>query len=51
MGFARCLADKANLDMPGVNLQSWEDTEKLVSEYELGDLWNNYGLVGDVVVS
>ncbi|KAI1786556.1 hypothetical protein LXA43DRAFT_975709 [Ganoderma leucocontextum] len=46
---AVCLADKANLDEPGVERRSREDTETLVRENDLGDLWDGYGLVGDVI--
>lgn len=30
--------------------RSREHTELLVEEFELGDLWDEYGIVGDVVV-
>lgn len=51
VGFSSCLANKANLDDPDAELRSREDTEAFVSEYELGELWDDYGLIGDVIVS
>jgi hypothetical protein len=45
----RCTARYNNLDGGG-GRRSREHTELLVSELELGVLWDEYGLVGDVVV-
>jgi len=45
----RCTADKNNLDGGG-GRHCREHTELLVSEFELGPLWDEYGLVGDIVV-
>ena len=43
--------DKTDLDDLGADLRSREHTEGLVREHELGELWDEYGIVGDVVVS
>jgi hypothetical protein len=45
----RCTAKQVNLDGGG-GQRSREHTELLVSEFELGVLWDEYGLVGDIVV-
>ena len=45
----RCTARPEDLDGEG-GRRSCEHTELLVSELELGVLWDEYGLVGDVVV-
>jgi hypothetical protein len=47
--FCRCTADKNDLDGGGCR-RCREHTELLVSEFELGTLWDEYGLVGDIVV-
>ncbi|KAI1781999.1 hypothetical protein LXA43DRAFT_977802 [Ganoderma leucocontextum] len=44
-----CLADKANLDKPGAELRSRGHTETVVCTHELGELWDEYGIVGDVI--
>jgi len=47
----RCLAPPNNLDQkPEYALRCKEHTELLVECLELGVLWDEYGLVGDVVV-
>lgn len=46
----RCTAHKNDLDAGG-GRRSRDHTELLVSELELGVLWEEYGLVGDIVVS
>ena len=46
----RCTAHKNDLDGGG-GRRSRDHTELLVSELELGVLWEEYGLVGDLVVS
>jgi hypothetical protein len=45
----RCTAHQNNLDGGG-GRRSRDHTELLVSELELGVLWDEYGLVGDIVV-
>ncbi|KAJ2975717.1 hypothetical protein NUW54_g11684 [Trametes sanguinea] len=46
---ARCMARKDELE-GGISLgRTREHTERLVSDFELGQLWNDYGLVGDIV--
>jgi hypothetical protein len=45
----RCTAHKNDLDGGG-GRRSREHTELLVSGIELGVLWQEYGLVGDIVV-
>jgi hypothetical protein len=48
---SRCTASSENLD-GGVSIRRCrEHNDVLVEQKELGDLWDNYGLVGDVVVS
>jgi len=46
---ARCTANKKDLDGEA-GRRSRDHTELLVSEFELGVLWDEYGLVGDVIV-
>jgi len=46
----RCTARPEDLDGEG-GRRSREHTELLVHELELGVLWDEYGLVGDIVVS
>jgi hypothetical protein len=45
----RCTAHQHDLDGGG-GRRSRDHTELLVSEFELGVLWEEYGLVGDIVV-
>lgn len=45
----RCTAHQKDLDGGG-GRRSRDHTELLVSELELGVLWDEYGLVGDIVV-
>ena len=45
----RCTAHRNDLDVGG-GRRSRDHTELLVSELELGVLWDEYGLVGDIVV-
>ena len=45
----RCTAHQNDLDGGG-GRRSRDHTELLVSELELGVLWDEYGLVGDIVV-
>lgn len=47
--YYRCTARKDDLDGGGGH-RSREHTELLVSEFELGTLWDEYGLVGDIIV-
>nr|VWP00509.1 Transcriptional repressor TUP1 [Ganoderma boninense] len=44
-----CFAHKTNLDDPGAQMRSRGGTEDLVRDHELGDLWDKYGIVGDVI--
>ena len=46
----RCTAPANNLDSGHHMWCSQAHTELLVEEFELGMLWDAYGLVGDVVV-
>ena len=46
-----CTADKNNLDGSSFRMnRSREHTETAVRALELGELWQRYGIVGDVVV-
>ncbi|KAG1850415.1 hypothetical protein F4604DRAFT_1883666 [Suillus subluteus] len=45
---ARCLGPHTNLDEPASE-RCHEHTEALVEEATLGDLWDEYGIVGDLV--
>ncbi|KAI0354066.1 hypothetical protein OH77DRAFT_1482399 [Trametes cingulata] len=44
-----CTNRKSNLDGDGGVLRSRDHTEFLVAEFELGELWEDYGIVGDIV--
>ena len=44
----RCTAHQNDLD-GGSGHRSRDHTELLVSELELGVLWDEYGLIGDIV--
>lgn len=46
----RCDARNKELDAPGANRRSRNITEMLVNDFALGDLWDNYGIVGDIIV-
>jgi hypothetical protein len=46
----RCTAPAKDLDSAQHVRRSQAHTELLVEEFELGMLWDEYGLVGDVVV-
>lgn len=46
----RCTARPDNLDGPSM-LRRREHTDTLVEMFELGALWDDYGIVGDIVVS
>lgn len=47
----RCTAPANDLDGGEYGRRSRAHTDMLVEEFELGVLWDQYGLVGDVVVS
>jgi hypothetical protein len=47
----RCVAQAKHLDDIGALPRSREHSNALVEMLELGVLWDEYGLVGDVVVS
>ncbi|KAL7278565.1 hypothetical protein ACG7TL_007564 [Trametes sanguinea] len=44
-----CMAEKNRLEGPAGLGRSRDHTELLVREFELGELWDSYGIVGDVV--
>ena len=44
------MAHPNNLDNGDSTLHHEEHTEMFVQAFELGDLWDGYGIVGDVVV-
>lgn len=46
----RCTAPSSDLDSDKHGRRSKAHTEMLVEEFELGMLWDEYGLVGDIVV-
>ena len=46
----RCTAPADGLDDHKFGCCSWKHTDLLVEEFELGVLWDEYGLVGDIVV-
>ena len=46
----RCTALASDLDSGHHVRRSQAHTELLVEEFELGCLWDEYGLVGDIVV-
>ena len=47
----RCTAPATDLDSKWCVCRSQAHTHLLVEGFDLGDLWDEYGLVGDVVVS
>ncbi|KAI0245554.1 hypothetical protein BJV78DRAFT_1137758 [Lactifluus subvellereus] len=47
----KCMASAKNLDGGDATCHSREHTDLLVEELELGTLWDEYGLVGDIIVS
>jgi hypothetical protein len=47
---SRCTAPADNLDGDLYGRRSRDHTEILVEAFELGVLWDEYGLVGDVIV-
>lgn len=49
--FFRCTAPPNNLDSGRHVRRSEAHTELVVEAFELGTLWDEYGLVGDIVVS
>ena len=51
MSLSRCTAPSDDLDGGRYPPRSKEHTELISAEFELGQLWNEYGLVGDVEVS
>ena len=48
--FDRCTASPKDLDQGDSILRREEHTEMLIQAFELGNLWDVYGIVGDVVV-
>ena len=51
MSFFRCTAPATDIDSDGHGRHSQAHTELLVESFELGVLWDEYGLVEDIVVS
>jgi hypothetical protein len=51
LSYFRCTAPFNDLDGDGYVSRSRDHTELLVEGLELGVLWDEYGLVGDIVVS
>ena len=50
--FHSCQGEKNNLDGPLSRLPRTRDlTEKLVSNHQVGTLWDKFGIISDVVVS
>ena len=47
---SRCTAPAEDLDGSIYPSRSKEHTELISAEFELGQLWDEYGLVGDIVV-
>ena len=50
MSLFRCTAPASNLDSGQHVRRSQAHTELLVEEFELGMLWDEYGLVRDIAV-
>ena len=51
MASTRCTAPAEDLNSDIYPSRSREHTELISVEFELGQLWDEYGLVGDIVVS
>ena len=51
MSLSRCMAPADDLDGGRYPPWSKEHTELIQAKFELGELWNKYGLVGDVMVT
>ena len=51
MSLSRCTAPADDLGSGRYPPCFKEHTELISAEFELGELWNKYGLVGDVVVT
>jgi hypothetical protein len=50
LNHVRCTAPANDLDSGQHVRRSQAHTELLVEEFELGMLWDEYGLVGDIIV-
>ena len=50
MFILRCLASSSDLDQYPINPRAKEHTATVIQKLELGEVWDEYGLVGDVVV-
>jgi hypothetical protein len=48
--YSRCTASSGDLDGHRCLRRSSSHTEMLNCEFELGTLWDEYGIVGDVIV-
>lgn len=46
----RCTAPGSDLDSGQYGRRSQAHTDLLVEEFELGTLWEEYGIVGDIAV-
>ena len=49
--YTRCDADHHNLDDVQAHLRTYEKTDFLLEMFDPGDIWDEYGLRSDVVVS
>ena len=49
--FSRCTAPSRDLDGHRCLHRSRAHTDMLVREFELGTLWDEYGIIGDIIVS
>lgn len=47
----RCTAKASDIDGDGATYRTQAHSEAVAEAYELGELWDQYGLVGDVIVS
>ncbi len=50
MSFFRCTAPVADIDLGQYVRCSHAHTDNIVEEYELSVIWDEYGIVGDIVV-
>jgi hypothetical protein len=47
----RCTATPKDLDGDGAMRRTRDYTDALVEHLELGELWDDFGVVGDIIVS
>ena len=50
LGIVRCTTTPKDLDKGDSIPRCEEHTKMLVQAFELGDLWDAYGIVGDIIV-